>query len=776
MAQKKKASAARTATASVTLPSSQEETAPACLISSAPYDGDLRRALAVPESQAGSAQVPSFENGGGAPRRKDVTVSGKGDVTEKAHRKEVGTPNASETVLSIVGPGGSAVTSSGKDETANPTLVRGECEKALVALRRGNSTKALRLIKDACNRNETSGIAQRVQGHIFMRLASVIEDTNTKQRHFASALESARNAACLSPQSVEYAHFYAQLLYEAAKDRKGYDEVVRECERALLIDDPVDPARESLQDEQQQELPTAEARIDHVHEELKSLLQKAKNIGHFPTSISTWMKTLGNGAGEEKLRLVQMRKFADQDPMEQRVSQPKRPHEVKKIVKTPEERRKEIEVRVAAARLLQQRDSSANLGTDSPEDNEKSLQKKLERRKSSGPNSRRLSKPLSIDERTDRVRHFWHALSQEKRETLLQVSIAELKDHLTSWKEVGGLVKSHAASGALSEALEFAQEQKTWQFWACCQCGERFASDLDFHHHTSEHIGRFPQHIQNYLDMLAQACGIGCQSEGTSGETGEEDIIQDRLLLNEDFTQLFLDERVVKEFPEELRLPSEILEHGGAEEIAGEEGPAAHRPPLPLMRGKDGETATTHMDRQLSWIFGSAEYEFQPSGWKQFREQQGQHACDVYRALEKEFQRLHALCTKKYELVSSEEALNLVERLCVAEKNRRAQQFDIGRSLETVLKDRNQQLLLIRSLNGGLSSTQESELDAIANVLKDVRRLPYDGSLGVRVINSDEDEEEAWRMQEPTYHADYRLEVVIARQREQLSLEVSQLQ
>lgn len=764
MAQKKKASAARTATVSVTLPS---ETGPVWPISSAPFDGDSRRALALPDSQAGSAaEVPFFENG-----RRDVTVPGKGDVSEKAHGKEVGAPNGSETVLSIVGPGGSAVTSSGKDETVNSTLVRGECEKALVALRRGNSTKALRLIKDACNRNETSGIAHRVQGHIFMRLASVIEDTNTKQRHSASALESARRAASFSPQSVEYAHFYAQLLYEAAKDSKGYEEVVRECERALLIDDPVDPARESLHNEQPQELPTAEARIDNVHQELKSLLQKAKNISQFPTPISTWMKTLGNGAGEEKLRFVQMRKFADQDPMEQKVSQPKRPHEVKKVVKTPEERRKEIEVRVAAARLLQQRDSSANGGTDSPEDMEKSLQKKLERRKSSGPNSRRLSKPLSVDERTDRVRQLWHGLSQEKRETLLQVSIAELKDHLASWKEVGGLVKSHAASDALSEALEFAQEKKTWRFWACCQCGERFGSDQDFKHHTSEHIGSLPQHFNHYLMELAQAC-VGSESEGTSGETGEEDIIQDRLFLNEDFTQLLLDERVVKEFPEIV-----------TDEIVAEEGPAAHRPPLPLMKGKGGETATTHMDLQLSWIFGTAEYEFQPSGWKQFREEQGQRGRDMYRSLENEFQRLHALCTKKYELESCEEAINLVERLCVVEKNRRAQQFDTGKSLKTVLEERQQELLLIRRLNvcnGGLSLTQESELDAITNVLRDaqtatVRRLLNNGSFGVRASDSDEDDEEAWRMQKPTYHTDSRVEAVVARQREQLSLEVSQV-
>jgi hypothetical protein len=951
MAQKKKASAARTANAPS--PPSQEVTAPVTSTSSTSSDVAL-------ESQAGSGVEATFsENGGRAQPRRDAGKLSRKDAAR------TGAPNGK--VLPVTAPGGC----SGTDETANAALIRGECEKALVALRRGNSTKALRLIKDACVRNEGSGVAHRVQGHIFMRLASL--STNTNQRHFVSALESARKAASLCPQSVEYSHFYAQLLFEAAKDSEGYGEVVRECERALSIEDPIDPARESLHSEQQPELPTPEARIAHVHQELKALVQKA-NI----SSISTWMKTLGTGAGEEKLRFVQMKKFADQDPMEQRVSQPKRPHEVKKVVKTPEERRKEIEVRVAAAKLLQQRDTTSTEagGGDSTEDHGQSLQKKLDRRKSSGPNSRRLSKALTIDERIDRVRQFWHGLMQENREAKLVVSVVELKDHLTSWKEAGGLVKSHAASDALSEALEFAQEKKTWRFWACCKCGERLITHQDLSHHTwEEHIRSLPenlqqvvpqeisqewvdqlldedcrpidgvaavrmlvqsarsflpedlqvvesgslemrnecgvekslqdanqsmiekdvifedieagfrgasdegqvhvckgeyqngmkvgkeipshdlpsaddevrrkllekiyglfrilikskflaqdhvakiilyaieeiqslvpdpgvhyefnqsplyirfldpqplQQIQKYLMELAQACGVSAQSENPvqpgGEETGEEEIIQDRLFLNEDSTQLLLDERVVKEFPQELGLPSETLDHGGVEEIVAEKGPVAHRPPLPLMKGKDGDPTPKHVDLQLLWVFGTAEYEFQPSGWKQFREEQGQRGRDVYGALEKEFQRLYTLCEKKYELVSYEEALNLVERLCVEENRRRELLNDgTGKRFERVLKDRQQELFDIRIR--GLSLAQKVELDAISNVLRDaqsgmVRRHPYDGSLGVRVSDSDEDEEEAWRMQESLSRADTRVEAVLLRQREQLSNEVSQV-
>lgn len=129
--------------------------------------------------------------------------------------------------------------------------------------------------------------------------------------------------------------------------------------------------------------------------------------------------------------------------------------------------------------------------------------------------------------------------------------------------------------------------------------------------------------------------------------------------------------------------------------------------------------------------------------------------------------------------MSYEEALNLVERLCVEENRRRELLNDgTGKRFERVLKDRQQELFDIRIR--GLSLAQKVELDAISNVLRDaqsgmVRRHPYDGSLGVRVSDSDEDEEEAWRMQESLSRADTRVEAVLLRQREQLSNEVSQV-
>ncbi|PPS08609.1 hypothetical protein GOBAR_AA12046 [Gossypium barbadense] len=286
--------------------------------------------------------------------------------------------------------------------------VKGECERALTALRRGNHTKALRLMKDSCTRHENSvhaALIHRVQGTVCVKVASIIDDSNAKQRHLKNAIDSAKKAVELSPNSIEFAHFYANLLYELANDAKEYEVVIQECERALAIENPVDPAKESLQEESQQKISTAEARILHVQSELKSLIQKS-NIA----SISNWMKNLGSG--EEKYRVIPLRRLPE-DPMEVRLVQARRPNEIKKATKAPEERRKEIEVRVAAARLLQQQ-------------------------------------------------------------------------------------KSDAASS--SPALAFAEVNKTFKFWVCCRCSEKFAdSESHMQHVVQEHMGNLIPKMQTVL-------------------------------------------------------------------------------------------------------------------------------------------------------------------------------------------------------------------------------------------------------------------------------------
>ncbi|WOL03975.1 hypothetical protein Cni_G12695 [Canna indica] len=381
---------------------------------------------------------------------------------------------------------------SDSSDAAEAAAVKAECERALTALRRGNHTKALRLMKEAAARHESSALLHRVHGTVAVKVAALLDDTSAKLRHLRAAIDSARRAVALSPSSIEFAHFYASLLYDAATDGRGYEEVVQECERALAIVDPVDPARESLQEESQQKLSTPDARITHVQQELRALIQKS-NIA----SISSWMKNLGNGAaGEERFRLIPMRRMAE-DPMEVRLVQTtRRPNEIKKATKTPEERRKEIEVRVAAARILQQKPSNTpgspqeedgRPGSDSPVSSS-SAHRLAERRKLNS------KKAISSTDRMDQVRTYWNSMSTEKRLGFLVVNIPELRAYYASSS------KDNLAVDILGEALAFMEASGTWKFWTCCRCNEKFM-DCDAHiqHVVREHMSSLSTKLQSVM-------------------------------------------------------------------------------------------------------------------------------------------------------------------------------------------------------------------------------------------------------------------------------------
>ncbi|ONK55473.1 uncharacterized protein A4U43_UnF2660 [Asparagus officinalis] len=353
-------------------------------------------------------------------------------------------------------------------------------------------------MKEACARHQDSSpLLHRVHGTISVKIASLLDDPNAKLRHLRSAIESARRAVSLSPNSVEFAHFYANLMYEAAAadpNGRGYEEVVQECERALSIPDPIDPGKESLQDDAQQKSSTPEARIAHVHQELRALIQKS-NIA----SISNWMKNLGNGGnsgGEEKFRLIPMRRLSssNEDPMEVRLVQaPRRPNEIKKATKTEEDRRKEIEVRVAAARILQQRKSeSPNEDSLSTTSQGAQQQRSAERRKLM--NSKKLS------ERMEQVKAYWNSLSVEKRLGFMAVNVVDVRAHYSCSKD------GMAAYDVLSEAFGFVEgNEGSWEFWVCCRCNEKFRdSDSHMQHMVQEHMGSLQAKLQTVLPQQVE--------------------------------------------------------------------------------------------------------------------------------------------------------------------------------------------------------------------------------------------------------------------------------
>ncbi|XP_013624685.1 PREDICTED: uncharacterized protein LOC106330821 [Brassica oleracea var. oleracea] len=377
----------------------------------------------------------------------------------------------------------SACTSYDGDEPSNLAEIKVECEKALTSFRRGSYNKAIRLMKESCSRHQHSALIHRVQGTVCVKVSSVYEDAVTKQKYIRSAIESARKAVELSPNSIEFAHFYANLLYEAASDGREYEEVLQECHRALSIENPIDPAKDSLQDESQHKILTPEARIANVQDELRSLIQKS-NLG----SLSTWMKHLRNGEGE--FRLFDMRKMAE-DPIESNLVQTRRPNEIKKATKTLEERRKEIEVRVAAGRLLQQKSESSSVDSVNSKGSDPALgsgQRSVERRKHG--NARKND---STVERRDRVRSYWESTGKEMKKELLRIKVSDLKSHFSASKDGD-------ANDIITEALSFCEANKTWRFWVCCKCSEKFKDSESYMQHiVGEHIGNVLPKMQMVL-------------------------------------------------------------------------------------------------------------------------------------------------------------------------------------------------------------------------------------------------------------------------------------
>lgn len=397
----------------------------------------------------------------------------------------------------------SAAASLVESDGSSYSAIKLECEKALTALRRGNHNKALRLMKESCARHEGSchsALIHRVQGTVCVKVASIIDDPNAKQRHLKNAVESARRAVELSPNSIEFSHFYANLLYEAANDGKEYEEVAQECDRALRIVNPIDPAKESLQDESQQKILTAKERIEHVQNELKQLIQKS-NI----STLSNWMKNLGNG-DDKNIRFIPIRRVME-DPMEQKLVPSRRPNEIKKATKTPEERRKEIEVRVAAARLLQQKSESPQFENEGGRDD-----RGLDSASGSGLGQRRkngnVRKNGSRAERRDWVRSYWNSMSFDRKKELLRIRVSDIKSHF-------GLSKDGLANEVLAEALSFAEASKAWKFWVCCRCSEKFAdSESHMQHVVQEHMGNLlpkmqevlPQNVDNEWNEMLLNC------------------------------------------------------------------------------------------------------------------------------------------------------------------------------------------------------------------------------------------------------------------------------
>uniref|UniRef100_A0ACD5WGW4 Uncharacterized protein n=1 Tax=Avena sativa TaxID=4498 RepID=A0ACD5WGW4_AVESA len=391
-------------------------------------------------------------------------------------------------------PSPAPVAAGGVDAAA----VRADCDKVLACLQRGNQPKALRLTKEALARHgEGSPLLFRAHGTVHSRAAAVITDPAARARHHKAAVDAARRAVDLAPESLELSHFRAVLLYDAASDNRAYEEVIAECERGLRIELPSDPEPHSLR------LPAPDP--DQLRAELRSLIQKA-NLA----SISSWVKTLG-GTGDEKLGFFRIADDPLELPLLPAAPAPRRPNELKKATKTVEERRKEIEVQVAALRLLEQQQQQQNNATaaatpqhsngdEAPSSSSSSQStaaghRAADRRKGG---SKKATSSLASD-RIDQVRAFWVTMPVEQRLALLKTSISELNGYYTGFKDKE---VASAAPAVIKELLEFTAEHRSWEFWICGLCDERYPYVA---HSPREHVGALSPQLQAMVPQEIEA-------------------------------------------------------------------------------------------------------------------------------------------------------------------------------------------------------------------------------------------------------------------------------
>ncbi|KAL2465300.1 Ubiquitin carboxyl-terminal hydrolase-related protein [Abeliophyllum distichum] len=372
---------------------------------------------------------------------------------------------ASPTTAAV--DGGEKTESPNLESSSNATpsslvTLEDEYKRALTALRRGNYTKALKLMKKLCSKHENFGFIHYVMGVIFVKVASDFNDPNAKQRHLKNAIESAKKSVTLSPNSIEFSHYYANLLFDTANVATDYVKVLQECKRALEIKKPTDPAKESVQ-ESYEKISSAEARVAHVQNQLRTLME---NSFHESVLIRK------NRAKEEKFVSI---------AKESRLVPGRRPNEIK----TPEERRKEIEVRVTAARLLQHKPESpqsSNIDSHKGLDSGSGMGKRVGERTKSG-NVRRKKSSVEI---RDRVRSYWNSMDLDWKKEFLRVRIADLKE---------GLVNE-----VLDEALSFGKENKVWKFWWCYCCNEKFVvADTHRQHVIQKHMGTLEPEYQSIM-------------------------------------------------------------------------------------------------------------------------------------------------------------------------------------------------------------------------------------------------------------------------------------
>uniref|UniRef100_A0A0E0CVN5 USP domain-containing protein n=1 Tax=Oryza meridionalis TaxID=40149 RepID=A0A0E0CVN5_9ORYZ len=677
--------------------------------------------------------------------------------------------------------------------------VRAVCEKALAALQRGNHAKALRVVKDAVGKHgEGSPLLLRAQGTVLARYAAVLDEPVSRARHQRLALEAARKAVELAPDSIELAHFHAMLLYEIASDTTGYEAASSECNRGMAIQSPTDPAPHSLR------LPAPD--VEQVKGELSNLLQRSNM-----TSISLWVKNMNMGyTPEDKVRVFPIRRGAD-DSSEVRLlpsaPAPRRPNEIKKANKTPEERRKEIEVRLAAMRLMEQQKhnatsaSSSTSQSQSPGDEapSSSCQSSVsghrpDRRK--GGSRKAAASPVSG--RMNQVREFWATVPMDRRLAFLSTSISELKAHYATamHKEKDAANKSDTSDSSTSPHNEECES-----FGAVTREGDRKWPLSD-----DEERANILERIHSSFKILVKHKNLSLSHLNKVLHITMEELRKmhsTSLLLNHSLDEsplciCFLDVsslRKVLKFLQELMQASGLNDRNTDkdEEVADKDSFPKNRSNLEKVTLDsdssllilDGQAFEMRSDRDnvvadpfLSWLYTGPSVEEQLLDWNHMLEVRSDQCTRILHELEKEFSALQNSYEQKHDQLSSEEGLLAVDSLLCEEQRRRD---DVDpypfQGYEELLKKRQEQLELnAEELFNGC----RSELHAISTILREVKTAPfrYDETFSGMTSNHrdyDGTEEDEWGFYDFEHSNDSVVQLVVSRLKEHVAMELNKI-
>ncbi|KAH9740075.1 USP domain-containing protein [Citrus sinensis] len=152
-----------------------------------------------------------------------------------------------------------------KGPSKQPQTPSNDVTAAIAAYEQEDYSGSLNLLKKNC------APFHHAQAFIHYQLAMRSRDRGAVRHHIDEAAISARQASILCPSSTILAHFCACTLYDLATFDQEYDEVIKECNRALEIKNPTDEISSFFFKD-----PSQDWEIEKTKQELRDLINKCE--------------------------------------------------------------------------------------------------------------------------------------------------------------------------------------------------------------------------------------------------------------------------------------------------------------------------------------------------------------------------------------------------------------------------------------------------------------------------------------------------------------------